>query len=227
MPCWRPRTPWPTSTATWWSPIADCPLTERSGDRAAVRSDGQRNADVAVLGFEAANPVRLRPPDPGAGPRAAAHRRGEGRGRHVKQVKHCNSGVLAADRAKLFDMLANVGNDNAKGEYYLTDVVGLAHDRKLSTRAAFAPEASVQGVNSQAELAAAEAVWQKPPPQRPDGRGRDHVRAGDRPPELGHQGRRRDGGAVRGLRPRRQRRDRRGDQGLQPPGRRGRRRRGR
>ncbi|MFY8144736.1 MAG: bifunctional UDP-N-acetylglucosamine diphosphorylase/glucosamine-1-phosphate N-acetyltransferase GlmU, partial [Caulobacter sp.] len=74
---------------------------------------------------------------------------------------HCNSGVLAADRAVLFDLLANVRNDNAKGEYYLTDVVGLAHERDLSTRAAFAPEASVQGVNAQAELAAAEAVWQQ------------------------------------------------------------------
>jgi len=117
-------------------------------------------ADVAVLGFEAA--------DPGAygrlvlAPGQVLLRIVEAKEAEpaVLALKHCNSGVLAADRAQLFDLLVAVGNDNAKGEYYLTDIVGIAHDRKLATRATFAPEAAVQGVNSQAELAAAEAVWQ-------------------------------------------------------------------
>lgn len=140
--------------------FADCPLLSAPviAPLFALRASG---ADVAVLGFEAA--------DPGAYGRlilAPGHvllRIVEAKDADdaVRQVKHCNSGVLAADRALLFDILAHVGNDNANGEYYLTDVVGIAHERGHSTRAAFAPEASVQGVNSQAELAAAEAVWQR------------------------------------------------------------------
>lgn len=140
--------------------FADCPLVTAPviSPLFDLRASG---ADVAVLGFEAA--------DPGAYGRlilAPGHvllRIVEAKDADdsVRQVKHCNSGVLAADRALLFDILGQVGNDNANREYYLTDVVGIAHGRELSTRAAFAAEASVQGVNSQAELAAAEAVWQK------------------------------------------------------------------
>ena len=139
---------------------ADCPLTT-APVIAPLFEQRANGADVAVLGFEAANPTGY-----GRLILAPGHvllRIVEEKDADLatKQVKHCNSGVLAADRAILFSLLADVRNDNSKGEYYLTDVVGLAHDRKLSTRAAFAPEPSVQGVNSQAELAAAEAVWQK------------------------------------------------------------------
>jgi len=138
---------------------ADCPLLTAPVITPLfdLRAKG---ADVAVLGFEAANPTgygRLIMAPGHVLLRIVEEKEADDA---VKQVKHCNSGVLAADRATLFDLLAQVGNENAKGEYYLTDVVGLAHDRELSTRAAFAPEAAVQGVNSQAELAAAEAVWQ-------------------------------------------------------------------
>jgi bifunctional UDP-N-acetylglucosamine pyrophosphorylase/glucosamine-1-phosphate N-acetyltransferase len=139
---------------------ADCPLTTAPVIAPLFDLLGS-GTDVAVLGFEAHNPTgygRLILAPGHVLLRIVEEKEAD---LATKQVKHCNSGVLAADRAILFDILANVRNDNAKGEYYLTDVVGLAHDRKLSTRAAFAPEASVQGVNSQAELAAAEAVWQK------------------------------------------------------------------
>lgn len=138
---------------------ADCPLLTAPviAPLFDLRASG---AAVAVLGFEAA--------DPGAYGRlilAPGHvllRIVEAKDADSAElgVKHCNSGVLAADRALLFDLLSEVGNDNAKGEYYLTDIVGIAHGRELSTRAVFAPEAAVQGVNSQGELAAAEAVWQ-------------------------------------------------------------------
>ena len=75
-------------------------------------------------------------------------------------VNACNSGVLAADAAVLFGLLGQVKADNAKGEYYLTDVVGLATGLGLSVLTTFAPEATVMGVNSQAELAQAEGAFQ-------------------------------------------------------------------
>ena len=143
---------------------ADCPLLTAPTIEPlfAMRDASARGggADVAVLGFEAANPTgygRLILAPGHVLLRIVEEKEADDT---VKQVKHCNSGVLAADRAVLFDLLSQVRNDNAKGEYYLTDVVGLAHERGLSTRAAFASEAAVQGVNSQGELAAAEAVWQ-------------------------------------------------------------------
>jgi len=76
-------------------------------------------------------------------------------------VTVCNSGVMAAPAELLFDLLAQVKNDNAKGEYYLTDVVALARAAGAPTRAVFAAEDSVMGVNAQGELAQAEALFQK------------------------------------------------------------------
>jgi bifunctional UDP-N-acetylglucosamine pyrophosphorylase/glucosamine-1-phosphate N-acetyltransferase len=60
----------------------------------------------------------------------------------------------------LFDLLGQVRADNAKDEYYLTDVVGLANAAGKDVRVAFAPEEAFMGVNSQTELAAAEAAFQ-------------------------------------------------------------------
>ena len=61
----------------------------------------------------------------------------------------------------LFSLLAEVTNENAKGEYYLTDVVELARRRGAPTRAVMAGEDAVMGVNAQGELAQAEALFQK------------------------------------------------------------------
>jgi bifunctional UDP-N-acetylglucosamine pyrophosphorylase/glucosamine-1-phosphate N-acetyltransferase len=75
-------------------------------------------------------------------------------------ITACNSGVMAADAALLFRLLARVDNVNAKGEYYLVSVVGLAHGEGLAARVSFADEAELAGVNSQAELAAVEGHFQ-------------------------------------------------------------------
>lgn len=72
----------------------------------------------------------------------------------------CNAGVVCARGPDLMRWLAAVRNDNAKGEFYLTDVVALARAEGLRVRAVEAPEAELRGINSRAELAAAEAVLQ-------------------------------------------------------------------
>jgi bifunctional UDP-N-acetylglucosamine pyrophosphorylase/glucosamine-1-phosphate N-acetyltransferase len=117
-------------------------------------------ASVAVLGFEAKDPTgygRLIMAPNGVLLRIVEEKEADV---NQRQVRHCNSGVLAADCKLLFDLLAEVKNENAKGEYYLTDVVGLAHGRGLATKVAFAAEEAMMGINSQSQLAAAEAVWQ-------------------------------------------------------------------
>ena len=115
---------------------------------------------VTVIGFEAR--------DPGAygrlvmdGDQLAAITEAKEASPEVLALTACNSGVMAAPVGLLFDLLREVRNDNAKGEYYLTDVVELARRRGAPTRVVFAAEDAVMGVNAQSELAVAEALFQK------------------------------------------------------------------
>ncbi len=139
---------------------ADAPLIDAATLEPLFAARG-RGADLVVLGFQAA--------EPGAYGRLVLDVAG-GLKRIVEakdatpeelSITACNSGVLAASAALLFDLLGEVGNENAKGEYYLTDVVGLARGRGLKVAVVFAAETAVMGVNSQAELAEAEAVLQR------------------------------------------------------------------
>ena len=115
--------------------------------------------DVVVLGFEAA--------DPGRYGRLVVE--GSALTRIVefkdaspaeRAITLCNSGVVMAPAPLLFDLIAEVGNDNASGEYYLTDIVGLARARGLSATAVTCDEAETMGINSRAELSVAEAAFQ-------------------------------------------------------------------
>ncbi|MBV7379088.1 bifunctional UDP-N-acetylglucosamine diphosphorylase/glucosamine-1-phosphate N-acetyltransferase GlmU [Maritimibacter dapengensis] len=116
-------------------------------------------ADVVVLGFEA--------DDPGRYGRLVMN--GQELLRIVefkdasddeRAITLCNSGVLAADTELLFELIAAVSNENASGEYYLTDIVGVARDRGLRAEAVTCAEAETLGINTRAELAAAEAQFQ-------------------------------------------------------------------
>lgn len=77
-----------------------------------------------------------------------------------KEIRLCNSGVMAIDGAILFDLLDEVDNENANGEYYLTDIVTIARARGLNCAAVNADADEVLGVNSRVELAEAEAILQ-------------------------------------------------------------------
>lgn len=72
----------------------------------------------------------------------------------------CNAGVLCGAAADMRAWLEAVRNDNAKGEYYLTDLVDLARAAGRRVAAVEAPEAELRGINSRAELADAEATVQ-------------------------------------------------------------------
>jgi bifunctional UDP-N-acetylglucosamine pyrophosphorylase / glucosamine-1-phosphate N-acetyltransferase len=77
-----------------------------------------------------------------------------------RAVTLCNSGVVCADVKTLFDLVAQVGNDNAAGEYYLTDIVALARAAGLSAGVVICDEAETLGVNTREQLAQAEATFQ-------------------------------------------------------------------
>ena len=73
----------------------------------------------------------------------------------------CNSGLLAAPAGALFELLRQVGNDNAQGEYYLPDVVNIAAGAGGACAVVTTADADeVAGINSRGELAEAEARWQ-------------------------------------------------------------------
>ncbi|WKL56918.1 bifunctional UDP-N-acetylglucosamine diphosphorylase/glucosamine-1-phosphate N-acetyltransferase GlmU [Asticcacaulis sp. ZE23SCel15] len=137
---------------------ADCPLM--SAEVLLPVFEMAQTTEMVVLGFEAA--------DPGAYGRLVISQNHnlyaivEAKEANKEQlaISACNSGVLACDRELLFSLLAEVTNDNAKGEYYLTDVVALARKRDLMPQVTFASEQDVGGVNAQGELAVMEQVWQ-------------------------------------------------------------------
>jgi bifunctional UDP-N-acetylglucosamine pyrophosphorylase/glucosamine-1-phosphate N-acetyltransferase len=138
---------------------ADGPLLS-AGDVAPLFALRDAGADMAVLGFEAADPAAYGRLVMGEGGALLKIVEAKDASAAERAITACNSGVLVAPARLLFDLLSKVRNDNAKHEYYLTDVVGLANAAGLKVRAAFAPEEAVMGVNSQAELAAAESAFQ-------------------------------------------------------------------
>ena len=73
----------------------------------------------------------------------------------------CNSGLMAARARDLFGLLARLGNDNAAGEYYLTDIVLVAAEDGRKSAVIETGEGEVAGINSRAELAAVETEWQR------------------------------------------------------------------
>ena len=80
----------------------------------------------------------------------------------TRRIGFCNAGIMAADGRHLLSLLDAVGNENAKGEYSLTDIVHIARSRGLAcavTEAADPDE--VMGVNARSELAIAERVLQR------------------------------------------------------------------
>jgi bifunctional UDP-N-acetylglucosamine pyrophosphorylase / glucosamine-1-phosphate N-acetyltransferase len=72
----------------------------------------------------------------------------------------CNAGILAADAGDFFRWTAMLGNDNAQKEYYLTDVPSFAKAEGVRCAVVEADEIEMMGVNSRAELAAAECAMQ-------------------------------------------------------------------
>lgn len=78
----------------------------------------------------------------------------------TRAISYCNGGLMVLDGARLATLLSRLGNKNAKGEYYLTDLVGLARAKGWDCRAVEVDPIDVMGVNNRAELAVAEAEMQ-------------------------------------------------------------------
>jgi bifunctional UDP-N-acetylglucosamine pyrophosphorylase / glucosamine-1-phosphate N-acetyltransferase len=77
------------------------------------------------------------------------------------RIDLCNSGVMAVDAAHLFRLLDRIDNNNAKREYYLTDIIALAQEEGLACGVVEGRETELMGINSRLELSRAERVVQR------------------------------------------------------------------
>ncbi|CUH85646.1 bifunctional UDP-N-acetylglucosamine diphosphorylase/glucosamine-1-phosphate N-acetyltransferase GlmU [Thalassovita mediterranea] len=128
-------------------------------DTIARMVEARQQHDVVVLGFEPEDPARYGRlvMDGDQLQRIVEYKDAS---EAERAITLCNSGLVAADATVLFDLLDQVGNDNAAGEYYLPDIVAIAKDRNLSATAVTCDPSETLGVNSRTELAQAEALFQ-------------------------------------------------------------------
>ena len=140
----------------------DTPLVTPDTLRAMVAARRQASDPAVVV-------LGMRPEDPAAYGRLILNARGGlekiveylDANEEERKVTLCNAGLMAFDGARMFDLINRIGNANAKGEYYLTDVVQIARGDGMGCAVVEAAPAEVVGVNSRAELAEVEKLIQR------------------------------------------------------------------
>ncbi|MDD9991240.1 MAG: bifunctional UDP-N-acetylglucosamine diphosphorylase/glucosamine-1-phosphate N-acetyltransferase GlmU [Rhodospirillales bacterium] len=140
---------------------ADTPLvrSETLAGLIAARRAGD-GAAAAVLGFRPEDPAEygrlILAPD-GTLARIVEYVEAS---EDERAVTLCNAGMMAVDGRRLFPLLDAIGNDNAKGEYYLTDLPAIVAAEGGRCAVAEAPAGEVMGINDRVQLAEAERVVQ-------------------------------------------------------------------
>jgi len=140
--------------------FADMPLLQPATIELLIKARRKAGAAIAVAG--------MRPSDPSPfgrvvlGSTGGVERIVEARDASAEERKIglCNGSLMAIKAEHLFDLVDRLGTNNAKREYYLTDVVGIARRRELTVTVAELPAEEVAGINTRADLAAAEAIMQ-------------------------------------------------------------------
>lgn len=138
--------------------FGDTPLVEADA-LARAREGLASGADVVVMGFRTEDPTgygRLVERDGSL----LAIREERDASPDERKIGFCNGGLMALAGDHALTLLDAVGNGNAKGEYYMTDVVEIARGKGLSAIAVEVAYDNVLGINTRAELAAAETIWQ-------------------------------------------------------------------
>jgi bifunctional UDP-N-acetylglucosamine pyrophosphorylase/glucosamine-1-phosphate N-acetyltransferase len=118
-------------------------------------------AGIAVVGFEAADPTgygRILLAGDGS---IASIREEKDATREERKVTLCNSGVIGFRGEGMLEILSAVTNENAKGEYYLTDAVEVGRAKGVHAVSVLGNEAEMLGINDRAQLAAAERTFQE------------------------------------------------------------------
>ena len=143
----------------------DCPLIRAETIRALVGRRESTNAGCVVLTMELDDPFGYgRIVRDAAGAPDAVARIVEQKDASPEEaaIRECNAGFYCFDAPALFEALSRVSNDNAQGEYYLTDVLGImrADGREVCALTVDDPQEAM-GVNSRAQLAEATAAMRR------------------------------------------------------------------
>ncbi len=132
----------------------DTPMLTAGTLKALQKAKRARKAPLALVGF--------RPPNPHGYGRLV--RAGKDVARIVEQkdctpeqaqLGECNAGMYLVDASLLWKALDRIGKGNSQGEFYLTDLVAIAHEQKLPVASIEASTEEVSGVNDRVELARA------------------------------------------------------------------------
>ncbi len=127
---------------------------------AAARLELRKGADVVVIGFHTERPTgygRLLTEND----ELIAIREERDATDEERKISWCNSGIMAINGRRALEFLDRIENTNAKGEYYVTDLVEIARAAGGRAVAVDAPEAELAGCNNRAELAVIERLWQE------------------------------------------------------------------
>lgn len=141
--------------------FGDTPLLTEEALRLMLDVRATRQAAVVVAAFT--------PPDPAGYGRVVLDDAGQVTAivealdatPEQRALTHCNGGMMLLAAPEAWSLLGQIQNKNAKSEYYLTDIVALAHKSGLKTAAAAVPPDVVHGVNDRVDLAAVEALMQQ------------------------------------------------------------------
>ena len=141
--------------------FGDTPLL--TTDALSLLLEERRRSDAAIV------VAALRPRDPGAygrlilGPDGALERIVEAADATLDElaIGLVNGGIMAIAARHAADLIGALDRNNAKSEFYLTDIVPAARLRNLDCRIVELPEEELAGINNRADLAAAEALIQQ------------------------------------------------------------------
>ncbi len=139
----------------------DVPLLSEATLKGAAELHRSRGAMVTIITAQAPDPAGYGRILRDADSLIVGIREHNDASEQERNIKEINSGILYFNSSFLFDALRRIGNDNAQGEYYLTDVVFQAFDAGQPVAGFIAPYDEIHGVNSVEDLARAEAIWQE------------------------------------------------------------------
>ncbi len=139
--------------------FADTPLI-RPQTLVAMRDELTKGAAVVVLGFRPADPTGYGRLVLEAGELVAIREELDASPAE-RAIGLCNGGLMAFAGASALAILERIGNDNRKGEYYLTEAIAVARAMGLKAAVLETEEDDVRGINTRAQLAETEAALQQ------------------------------------------------------------------
>ncbi len=137
----------------------DVPLVKSSTMNALIKSAGKTN--LSLLSFEQDSPRGYGRIIRNASGKVLGIVEEKDASKEQKKITEVNSGIMATSSSKLKKLLKGIKNQNAAKEYYLTDIVRLANENKISVKAVkLAHKEEVLGANNLEELDELERSFQ-------------------------------------------------------------------